>query len=240
MNESVDELLRRVDRGLEDHAHADQTTSRVEMLTNLENELSPHVQGLGTVVAAFSVLDRVGKAADRPDTRSLAAACREAAELMRRDNSGPQDLPRTLRRIGEVGSEASVTARDAWRDFIDGLMPGLESLNDLAEMLGQIRADRLQAANLRRGVTDLRALSRRLPGESAPEQAAAAMAAIRAALTALLGDSDADNDEIRHFIEAVARGGAHVQTVTPAVRDWMVRIGVEDSFKIVAGRPASE
>ena len=88
--------------------------------------------------------------------------------------------------------------------------------------------------------TDLQRPSRRLPGKSAPSQAAAAMAAIRAALTALLGDSDADNDEIRHFIEAVARGGAHVRDLTPAVMDWMRRIGVEDSFKIVAGRPASE
>jgi hypothetical protein len=107
-------------------------------------------------------------------------------------------------------------------------------------MLGQLRADRAQAAVLRKGVTDLRALSRRLPDEAAPGRAAAAVNDIRAALSALLGGSDADSDEVRHFVEAVAQGGARVDALTPAVTEWMRRTGIAGSFKIVAGRPASE
>ena len=44
---------------------------------------------------------------------------------------------------------ADHTARDAWRDFIDALMPGLDSLNNLADMLGQLGADQAPGANLR-------------------------------------------------------------------------------------------
>jgi len=240
MSESVDELLRRVDRALEDYAHADQTTRTVESLTNLEKELSPYVDEVSEVITGFGALDQVGWPADRPSTRALAAACRQAAVLVRENKSGPPDLPRTLRGISAVVKAATVTARDAWREFIDASMPGLDSLNNLAEMLSQMGADRLQATKLRQGVTDLRILARRLPDESGPDQVAEAVAVIRAARAALLGDSDAESDEVRHFMDAVARGGAHVRLLTPGVRDWMRRRGIEHSFKFVAGQPASD
>lgn len=239
MSESAGELLRRVDRALDEHADADQTTRTVELLASLEKQLSPYIEDLDGAVAAFGALDQVRKQAERPATQALAASCREAAQLVRQNKSGPQDLPRTFRHIHDVVNAANATARDAWREFIDASMPGLDSLNDLAEMLNQMGADRLQVASLRKGVTDLRALSRRLPDESAPDRATAAVTIIRAALTALLGDSDADND-VRHFMETVARGGAHVRSLTPNVKDWMRRSGLEGSFKIVAGRPSGE
>jgi len=91
-------------------------------------------------------------------------------------------------------------------------------------------------------VAGLRALARHLPDESGPAQAAAAVTAIHTALTALLGDSDADADnvEVQRFMEAVSHGGAHLRLLTPRVQDWMRRHGLEDSFRIGAGRPASE
>ena len=159
--------------------------------------------------------------------------------MVRQNKSGPQDLHRTLRHINEVANAEKTTARDTWREFIDTRIPGLDSLNGLAAMLSQMGADMLQVANLRKSVAELRALSRRLPDASAPRQATAAVDVIYPALTILLGDSDAHSD-IRHFLEAVARGGAHVRALTPAVKDWMRGRGVEDSFKIVAGRPANE
>lgn len=240
MSESLDDLLRRVDSALVDHANADRTTQTVQLLTNLNEQLSPYVDDLGRVAAAFSALDQVGKSAERPDTRTLTVACRKAAELVRQNKSGPQDLPRTLGRIKEVTKQTTVTAQDSWREFIDACMPGLDSLSDLAEMLSQVGADRAEADSLRKSVTVLRTLSRRLPDETGPGQAASTVIAIRAALAALLGDSEAENEEVRLFLEAVARGGAHVRMLTQAVMDWMARTDTVDSFKIVAGRPASE
>jgi hypothetical protein len=240
MSEPVGELLRRVDRALEDYAQADRTTRSVELLTNLEKQVSPYVEDLGQAVAAFGALDQVHRLTERPETHALAAACRGAAQQVRQNKSGPQDLPRTFRNIHEVVNNATVAARDAWREFIDASMPGLDSLNNLAGMLSQMKADRLQVASLQKSVTDLRALSRRLPDASAPDQATAAVAAIRAALTALLGDSDADNEEVRSFMETVARGGAPLRGLPPAVTEWLRRRGLVNSFKIVAGRPASE
>lgn len=239
MSESVDELLRRVDRALDAHAQADQTTRTVESLTALEKQLSPYIEDLRQAVAALGALDQVGRPAKRPQTREVAVACRRAAELVRQDKSGPQDLPRTLRRITDVVNIAIASARDMWREYIDESVPGLDSLDKLAEMLGHIQADPLQATALKRGVRDLRALSRRLPDASAPSEAIAAVDVIYPALTVLLGDSDTDSD-IRHFMETVARGGAHVRALTQDVKDWMRRSGAEDSFKVVAGRPAGE
>jgi hypothetical protein len=239
VSESVNELLRRVERALEEHAHAEDTTRTVESLTNLEEQLSPHIKNLGQAVDAFDTLDEVSMPAERPDTQFLATACRVAAEVVRRNKSGPQDLPRTLRDINDVVNTAKATAQPVWREFIDGLIPGLDSLNLFTEMLSKMVTDKVQVANLRRGVTDLRALSRRLPDASAPIQATAAVDIIYPAMTVLLGDTDADSD-VRHFLETVARGGAHVRALTQAVKVWMRRRGVEGSFKIVAGQPANE
>lgn len=240
MSESINDVLHRVDRAIENHIRADQTTRTVKYLTDLEKQIAPYIDDLDGIVASFGVLNRVGKPAKRPQTRVLSVACRQASGLVRQDKTGPRDLPRTLRQINDVVNAATATARDAWREFIDEETPGLDSLSNLAEMLSQIQADRNQAATLRKGVVDLRFLSRRLPDKSAPGQAAAAAVAIRTALAALLGTGDADNEEVRTFLEGVAHGGAHVRTLTPAVRDWMRRSKIEDSFKIVAGRPAND
>ena len=239
MSESAAELLRRVDRALTDYARADQVTRTVENLTSLEKQLSPHVEDLGQAVAAFDALDQVNQPVERPDTRAAITACRKTAELVRQNKSAPQDLPRTLRLITDVVKTANATALDAWRESINARVPGLDSLNKLADTLSQLGAAKLQVANLRAAVSDLQRLSRQLPGKSAPTQAAKAVEDIRAALRLLLGGGT-DNDEVRHFVEAVARGGAHVRDLTPAVMEWMRSSQIENSFKIIAGKPASE
>ena len=95
-------------------------------------------------------------------------------------------------------------------------------------------------ADLRTGVADLKRSPGNCPDHLRPGQTAEAVQAIRAAVTALVG-SGMDDDEVRHFIEAAARGGTHVQALTPAVLEWMRRSGIEKSFKIIAGgRPVTE
>ena len=239
MSRSAAELLHHVGRALTDYARADQVTRTVENLTSLEKQLSPHVEDLGQAVAALDALDRVNQPVERPDTRAAIAACRKTAELVRQNRSAPQDLPRTLRLITDAVKTANTTALDAWRESINARVPGLDSLNKLADTLSQLGAAKLQVANLRTAVSDLQRLSRQLPGNSAPAQAAKAAEDIRAALRALLG-SGTDNDEVRHFVETVARGGAHVRDLTPAVMEWMRGSQIENSFKIIAGKPASE
>ena len=240
MTTPICELLSRVDRALEDHAQADRTTRSVELLTSLEEQVSPCIEHLGQAVDAFFVLDQVDRRTERPETHALAEACREAAKQLRQNKSGPQDLPRTLRSLHDVVNNATAAARDAWREFIEASAPGLGSLNSLAEMLSQMGADRLQVASLQKSVTNLKTLSRQLPDASAPDRAIAAVALIRTALTALLGGSDAENEEVQFFVDAVARGGAPLRALTPAVKDWIRRKGLTNSFKIVAGRPADE
>jgi hypothetical protein len=239
MSGSVDDLMRQVDRALSDHADAERATRRVEILTVLNSDLQSITTRLDQATSAFAALDHVGAPADRPETRSLVIACREAAWQLRREKSGSADLARSLKRVGDVASTASGTARDVWREYVDQCMPGLAGLDGLADVLGQLNADQTQVAALKSGVADLQALSRRVPDESAPRKTAAAVQAVRAAVTALVGDDSAGDDEVRRFIEAAAHGGAHVQALSPAVLDWMRHSGSERSFKIVPGRPVS-
>ncbi len=239
MSKSAAELLHRVDRALTDYARADQVTRTVENLTSLEKQLSPHVEDLGQAVAAFDALQQVNQPVERPDTRAAVTACRKMADLVRQNRSAPQDLPRTLRLITDAVKTADATAQDAWRESINARMPGLDSLSKLADTLSQLGAAKLQVANLRAAVSDLQRLYRQLPGKPAPALAAKAIEDIRATLGALLGGGT-DNDEVRHFVEAVARGGAHVRDLTTAVMEWMQGSQIESSFKIIAGKPADE
>ena len=239
MTRSAAELLHRVDEALTDHARADRVTRTVENLISLEKQLAPHVEDLRQAVAALDALDRVNQPVERPDTLAAITACRKTAEFVRENRSAPQDLPRTLRLITDAVKTANKTALEAWRESINARVPGLDSLNKLADTLSQLGAAKPQVANLRTAVSDLQRLSQQLPGKSAPTHAAKAAEDIRAALQALLG-SGTDNDEVRHFVETVARGGAHVRDLTTTVMDWMHDSQIENSFKIVAGKPASE
>jgi hypothetical protein len=238
MNGSAAELLRRADQALIDYAREDLVTRTVQDLTRLQKQLSPYVESLVEIVAALDILSEVNQSVERPDTRTAITACRKAAELVRQNKSEPQDLPRTLQLITNGVKTANATALDAWGEAISSRMPGIDGLNKLADTLSQLGADKSELSKLRAAASDLRQVSRQLPGKSAPAQVSKAVGAIHAALGILLGGTD--NEEVRHFVEAVARGGAHVRNLTPTVAKWMHHNEIEGSFMIVAGKPASE
>jgi DnaJ-domain-containing protein 1 len=240
MSDSVRELLSRVDRALHDYGNAEQTTIRVRELSGLEEDLQTLLGSLRRAAAGFAVLDRINAPADRPEISVQAAGCRTAAQQVRTDRSAPPNLSRALKPVSNVAHDAAETVANAWKGFVDSCMPGLEGLDSLADTLGDVRADRSQVAILKKGVADLRAAARRVPDESAPGQVGEAVDAIQAALTALTGVSDGHDAAVRLFLQGVARGGAHVQALTPTVRDWMRSSGIERSFRIVAGEPASD
>jgi DNA polymerase/3'-5' exonuclease PolX len=134
---------------------------------------------------------------------------------------------------------ARATARESWRESIDASMPGLDGLAQLANVLSQLGENPAQVEKLRRAATELRALSKELPDQSAPGKATGKITVIKQALASLLGDSRESGD-VRNFIEMAAGGGAPVTALTPAVMDWMGRKNTTGSFKIVSGRPVSE
>jgi len=239
MTESAAELLQRVEEALGEFERADQTTQVVESLTRAEIEVRPYIEDLERMVSAFDVLTRVGEIVERPDTRAPAAALRAAAKRMRREKILPQEHPRTLRDVQRVVNSARETAKEGWRDSIDARMPGLDGLSGLATVLGQLGTDQAQVEKLRRAANELKAISKNLPDETAPAIVSEKIAAINETLTSLLGGNREAADVLR-FLEMVARGGASVSALTPAVRDWMRRRNTEGSFKIVSGRPAGE
>jgi hypothetical protein len=239
MTESVAELLQRVEQALDEYERADETTRTVELLTRAEMDVSPHVEDLEHMVDAFNVLTHAGRIGIRPDTSALARTLRATAAQVRQKKTLPLDHSKTLREVQRIVDGARLTARENWRESIEASMPGLDGLAPLANVLSQLGENPAQVEKLRREATELRALSKELPDESAPSKVTQKISVIEQALMSLLGDSRESGD-VRKFIEMAARGGAPVRALTPAVMDWMRRNNTEGSFKIISGRPASE
>jgi len=239
MTESMTEHLQRVEEALGEYEQADQTTRTVESLTRAKDEIRPYVEDLERMVDAFDVLTRVGLPPERPDTRATAVALRATANRVRRSKTVPPDHPRILREIQHIVNTARETTKDSWREFIDERMPSLDGLSGLATILGQLGEDPRKTESLRRAASDLKTLSRELPDGATLDRATEKITAINEALTSLLGGSREAAD-VQRFLEMVARRGAPVSALTPAVRDWMRRNNTENSFKIVSGRPANE
>jgi hypothetical protein len=238
MSESAGELLSRVDRALEEYGDIRQTTQRVRDLRSLQGDIRSLSQSLRQVDAGLAALDQVGAPATRPQTRPLAAACRDAAGQVRQARSAPRNLP--LKPMNDVAREAAEAAAEAWRAFIELSQPGLDSLGTLADTLARVGLDRTQATALKEAARSLQALARKMPDDEAVSQVGEAVYAARAARAALVGDSDAGRGDVGQFVEGVAQGGAPVTALTPAVRDWMRSHGIEPSFKIVPTRPARD
>ena len=128
MSQSIADVLQQAEQALESFVQADRVTRSVESLTVLEEDISPVVGDLRQVAAAFETLGRTGLPLDRPDTRALSAACREAAQWVRQHQDRPQDIHRTLGQIKSTVRAGTGSAMDNWRAFIDSCLPGLDGL----------------------------------------------------------------------------------------------------------------
>jgi hypothetical protein len=233
MSEPAGSLLDRASRVLEAYTDHERTMRTVTQLTELEDDLRPLIGSLRKVVTGFAVLDHVSEPAARPQAPMTAADWRTASAELRATRSLPASQQVRLRPVLEIERGAREDISSRWRSYVHSQMPGLDGLPDLAGILSQVGADPHQVANLRSGVVDLRRLAGQMPDAQAADRVADAVAQIRAALAALVGDSD----EVRQFINDSTGGGAPISALTPVVLEWMHTHGTTRSFKIMAGRP---
>jgi hypothetical protein len=236
MSESAGSLLDRATRVLENYANYERTMRTVSQLAELETDLGTLVDSLRQIVTGFAVLDQVTGLAARPQARATTEAWRTAAAELRATHSLPSDRQLPLKPVQQIERGGREDVLNRWRSYVHSQMPGLDGLIDLADILSHVEANPREVVSLRSGVADMERLARHMPDAQAADRVAGAVAQIRSALAALVGDSD----EVRQFIDDAAGRGAPIRALTPAVLEWMHTGGITKSFKIVAGRPGHD
>lgn len=238
MSEPIAELLDRLDRALGDYVNGERTIRAIKDLTTIATELEP-AKTFSGLSAGFAELDSDAAQTAQVSVGDLASVCRSAADQVRKDRDAPNQYFRIVKSVSALASDAEKAIMQSWRDLIERAMPGWDSLNSLADVLGRAQVDSNQVAGLKRAVVRVRELSRRLPDEGSRAELTAAIRTLRASVTVLIGN-DQDDGQVQRFLRAAATGGAHVSAVTSDVRAWMREKDIEDSFKIVLGRPTDE
>lgn len=236
MSEPASSLLDRATRVLGTYINYEQTMRTLTQLAELESDLGTLVSSLREIVTGFAVLDQVGMSAVRPQARATTEAWHTAAADLRATHSLPSDRRFPLKPVQQIERGAREDVLDRWRSYVHSRMPGLDGLIDLADILSQVEANPREVASLRSGVAGMEKLARHMPDAHAADQVADAVAQIRSALAALVGDSE----EVRRFIDDAAGRGAPIGALTSAVLEWMHTSGITKSFKIVAGRPSHD
>jgi hypothetical protein len=122
----------------------------------------------------------------------------------------------------------------AWRSHVAEEVPGHDGLAVLADAFRAVEGAGPHARDLHMAIDSVRSLFRAPPSPEAISQLRDLAVKVPALLQELVGE----NEEVRRFAHQLARGGAGVDALTPAVAEWMRSQGFTCSFKIVAGRPA--
>jgi hypothetical protein len=236
MSEPAASLLDRATRMLEGYTNYERTMRAVTQLIELESDLGTLIDSLREIVTGLAVLDQVSGPAARPQARATTEAWRTASAELRATHSLPSDRQFPLKPVQQIERGAREDVLNRWRSYVQSQMPGLDGLIDLADILSQVEANPREVTSLRSGVADMEKLARQMPDAQAAGRVAGAVAQIRSALDALVGESN----EVRQFIDDAAGRGAPIRALTPVVLEWMHTGGITKSFKIVAGRPSHD
>ena len=232
---SLSELVSDLSSGLDALGNQQETMDRLRLLAQFDDV----VRELATQVASWSSLVAVGRGAGfgAPEAGvAVQAALLPAMTVEVRAEDDGQGLERRRRVITTLttalrDSVASVGA--AWREHVAGAAPGATGLETLAKAFADVPAASARARELLGVLAELNALPLKPPTASSAERLRTLSARVPELLALLVGN----DPEVRSFADSLARGGAAIDQITPAVVAWMTSAGFAGSFKVVAGQP---
>jgi hypothetical protein len=184
------------------------------------------------------------------DYRDLAASAEVVRPLGWGGKSPKPQLASDLRKAATATDTRPLnSSRIALREFKTDVKTALNEwwTQYAARRLGDVMELQVLAATLS-GVEGVVDLSRRLEtilGEVARTQAGIpslrSAELLQEAETALADlEQSLKPESVRHFLSAVARGGASLDLVSPDVTEWLNAHHAQHSFKIIAGAPTAE
>lgn len=228
---TVSERSQRVRAGLTSLSNAEQLANTSKALHQQLESVRAVQRDLGRASETLAVARRGGFAPAIPE-------CRPALESFDRALGNVGGSGGAVEAAVEAGRDLARTVRDtvqrAWQRHIDGRLPSLDGLAKLVDAFVDVEGAAREATRLHLALEEVRRMADRTPTDQLVATLDQWANEIPAALTRLVGD----DPEVRRFAEQTARGGASLASLTPVVRAWLADKRFEQSFKIVAGRPA--
>lgn len=157
----------------------------------------------------------------------LASAMRAAASKQEQ-----RELDRAVRLLSTFKTAAQAQMIERWRTHVTARAAGAAELRGLVDYLGGSEDVTFDADHLNRLLGDVARSQGRVP---TPEVVEALEEALRllAVLEQLLPP------HVRTFLGAALRGGAPLESLTPAVTSWLEQRGISAQFRILPGPPAA-
>ena len=228
------DLADRVTTTVQQGAQKERVAEQVAQLKRIEASVS---QLFSVVAATGKLVDAaVGAGIDVPiaGLQSLAGPLDEvAAKAANREVDGSA-VDRLVIDIRSQLTTIQGAITISWRDLVDRKVPQREGLMRLAETFRQLDASSRLATELRTALV----AARDLAGSPPTLTGLNTLESIAERVPKLLRDLVGDDPNVRLFADELARGGASVDALTPAVIAWIRARGFDRSFKIVPGEPA--
>jgi hypothetical protein len=188
---------------------------------------------LGEVVAAAR---QAGFAPTMPDVAEATAALRKLAAQLAAVDVDREFAQKVIDKVRAALATADEALTAAWREYVSSRVPGREGLIDLAQAFRDVEGASNDARDLEAAAASVQTLLQRRPSVEAVRRLGELANAIPALLQRLVGAEET----VGVFADQLARGGASIEALTPAVLGWMQDKGFMTSFKIVPGRPAAD
>lgn len=231
----LSDLSAAITTGVDVLGNQDRVLGELRDLRSLDEAVDACAAEITRWSALRAVASGAGFAGDAPSIDGLLDAADAVADGLTADREQPQPQRRAIESLRDAVRTSSTDLTSAWREHVANVAAASRGMGDLAAAFTSVPGAGDTARRLQSVITELSGLGQRQPSI----EAVARLGELRDLVPTLLASLVGDEKSVRRFAASLAGGGASVEQLTPEVLAWMRTSGFLNSFKIVAGRPAS-
>jgi hypothetical protein len=228
-------LAKTVEVGVERFRRRDELITQIRGLDAVKkatSRLETQVRELSDVARAAR---QAGFAPPIVDSEGVISGLAKLRDQLGRGAFDRESAQVALDALQKLVHRANDAIAAGWRQYVVSRLPTPEGLLELARTFIQVEGASTHAQRLRIAAIAVQRVVQQRPTREAVTRLDALSQEIPELLQYLVGE----DVEVREFADQLARGGAGIDTLTPAVVEWMHDKGFTNSFKILPGPPAS-
>jgi len=233
---SLGDIANEVTLAVDRLSHRDDLRATLRSLVGIEEASDALLERLLALGECVSAGRQAGFAPESPDIADGVSRLTTLAAQLEAGEIDREFAQKALDAVSALIREADESLMEAWRDYIAEQVPSPKGLVVLAETFQGVQGATAAARELLTATRSVQALLNQRPSPVAVRT----LAQLSSIIPSLLQDIVGEEPQVRQFADELARGGASIKTLTPAVVSWMREKGFGGSFKVVPGRPAEQ
>lgn len=208
--------------------NADEAQRQVAVLEEAKADLARLIADFRTLADGVSVVRPVGWEGRFPSP-DLVRDLTEAAVSL-----DPRPLTRVRTALERFRGDVQTAVKERWGAYASDQLGDVGDLLSLAKTLSTVEGIADLSQQLETALGELARAQNSIPSK----QSAVTLKRAEASLRKL--EESLQPDSVRHFLSAVARGGASIELLSKDVTEWLKSHNALGRFRIVAGSPTEE